>query len=187
MIRPPLPDPGTVEVFLSHLEESNPVTPHPKGALPCCVVSYSSSSLLQRPPSGIFNSVSQSHPHCDLVPRLSSAASTFMLLEAIRSSGKISSSLRFRLLLRRPLSCSSSSKKVLRVFLHLDLYRTFWQCVVSERYQKLVLAPVDQSFEARSQNWISRRPMDSAKCNLNRFAGFRSEVIFRSHTRADLY
>ena len=78
-------------------------------------------------------------------------------------------------------------KKVLRVFLHLDLYRTFWQCVVSERYQKLVLAPVDQSFEARSQNWISRRPMDSAKCNLNRFAGFRSEVIFRSHTRADLY
>lgn len=33
---------------------------------------------------------------------------------------------------------------MLRVFLHLDLYRTFWQCVVSERYQKLVLAPVDQ-------------------------------------------
>ena len=111
MIRPPLPDPGTVEVFLSHLEESNHVTPHPKGALPCCVVSYSSSSLLQRPPSGIFNSVSQSHHHCDLSPRLSSAASTFMLLEAIRSSGKISSSLRFRLLLRKPLSCSSSSKK----------------------------------------------------------------------------
>lgn len=78
-------------------------------------------------------------------------------------------------------------KKVVRVFLHLDLYRTFWQCVVSERYQKFVLAPVDQSFEARSQNWISQRPMDSAKCNLNRFAGFRSEVIFRSHTRADLY